>query len=275
MKKMYFYPILVVVVSLISGTAIAQNDLRVPLSNPGKAGSLIINAVFSDEIVVRAHQENDVIVRYDGNKKTDQRDTSRNGMRRISSGGVGLEVTENNNEVIVKTGPMPSDLELVVFVPQNFSLKLNATQGDVQIDGLEGELEINSVNGDIELTNISGSVLVNSVNGDIEVDFVRIRENVPMSFTGVNGDIEVAFPANAKFSAKMKTEWGDVYTNFDMAIDRSSSATEVNNSNSNNKIRNNEKYKVTVNKWVLGEVNGGGPEFLFKTLHGDISIRKK
>jgi hypothetical protein len=34
-------------------------------------------------------------------------------------------------------------------------------------------------------------------------------------------------------------------------------------------------FKVAVNKWIIGQVNGGGPEFLFKTLHGDISIRKK
>jgi len=36
-----------------------------------------------------------------------------------------------------------------------------------------------------------------------------------------------------------------------------------------------ETFKVSVNRWIFGKVNGGGPEFLFKTLHGDISIRKK
>lgn len=267
MKKVNLYPLVILAFSLIGTSVQAQNDLRIPLTNPGNPGKLVVSAVFSDEISIRAHNQEDVIVRYDGEKEADNRNESRNGMRRISSGGVGLEVTEDNNEVLVKTSPMPSDLELVIFVPKNFSLKLNATQGDVDIDGLVGELEINSVNGDIELTNISGSVLVNSVNGDIEVDFESITPNSPMSFTGVNGDIEVAFPADASFSAKMKTEWGDIYTNFDMEIDRSSSASETSSSNG--------KYKVAVNKWVIGEVNGGGPEFLFKTLHGDISIRKK
>lgn len=271
MKKIKLYPLFVLAVSLIAGSVYGQNDLRIPLTNPGESGKLTIHAVFSDEITVRVHDEKDVVVQYEGEKETDDRRATRNGMRRISSGGVGLEVTENNNEVILKTSPMPSDLELVVFVPRNFSLNLNATQGDVEVDGLEGELEINAVNGDIELTNISGSILVNSVNGDIEVDFTSIKPGVPMSFTGVNGDIDVSFPADAKFSAKMKTEWGDIYTNFDMEVDRSASSSEV----SNGKGKDKGVYKVAVNKWILGDVNGGGPEFMFKTLHGDISIRKK
>ena len=101
---------------------------------------------------------------------------------------------------------------------------------------------------------------------DIEVSFTRIDPKAPMSFTGVNGDIEITLPANSKFSARMKTDWGDIYTNFDMTIDRSPAKNEVSTKKG--------QYKVSVNKWVYGTVNGGGPEYLFKTLHGDISIRK-
>lgn len=246
----------------------AQNDLEVPLSNPGQPGKLIIQAMFSDEIDIRVHDKENVIVNYSGEKSDIDREAMKNGMRRISGGGIGIEVSEDNNEVVVKTGPMPADdLEMIVYVPRNFSLKLHTTQGDVRVSGIEGEIEISAINGDIELVDISGTVLVNSVNGDIEIDFTEISPNAPMSFTGVNGDIEVAFPADAKFTAKMKTEWGDVYTNFDMDIDRSSTTSEEQEKNGH--------FRVAVNKWIVGKVNGGGPEFLFKTLHGDISIRKK
>ncbi len=263
-KKLLF----VLTMGLFTIPALAQNNLEIPLSNPGEPGKLIVAANFSDEVEIRAHDKDNVIVNYDGDNADDDRDAMRNGMRRISGGGVGIEVTEDNNEVRVNTGPMPNnDLEMIIYVPRNFSLKLNTVQGDVSVFGLAGELEISAVNGDVELHEISGTVLVNSVNGDIEIDFNEITANAPMSFTGVNGDIEVAFPANAKFTAKMKTEWGDVYTNFDMEIDRTSSKPEVNTKDG--------EYRVAVNKWIFGNVNGGGPEFLFKTLHGDISIRKK
>ena len=266
MKKSFIYLTFIATLAL-AANAQAQNDLRVPLSKPGQPGNLEINAMFADEIVIRAHSEEDVQVIYGGDGTDNDRRNEKDGLRRISSGGVGLEISENNNIVTIQTGPMPSDLELTVLVPKNFSLKLHTTQGDIYVEGLNGEIEINSVNGDVELMEVSGSVVMNSVNGDIEVDFVNISPDTPMSFTGVNGDIEVSLPANAGFSAKMKTEWGDIYTNFDMEIDRSSSASEFNKEKGN--------YKVAINKWVLGKVNGGGPEFVFKTLRGDISIRKK
>lgn len=266
MKKTF---ILIALFSILSCAAQlkAQDDLRVPLSNPGKAGVLEINAMFADEIFIKTHAEKDVQIIYNGEDTDRDSDEEKNGLRRISTGGVGLEISENNNQVSIETGPMPSDLELTVFVPENFSLNLHATQGDIYVDGLKGEIEINSVNGDVELLNISGSVVLNSVNGDILIDFIKVSPETPMSFTGVNGDIEVALPTDAKFTAKMKTEWGDIYTNYEMEIDRSSTASEIDDDHDN--------YRIAINKWVIGKVNGGGPEFLFKTLHGDISIRKK
>ncbi len=258
----------VLIFSFLTIPAIAQNTIEVPLTDPGQSGTLSINAMFSDEITVRSHNQQNVIINYSGDGiREDESEAMKNGMKRISGGGMGLEVVEDNNEVEISTGPFPTDdLEMTVYVPRNFSIKLNTVQGDVSVFGVEGELEISAVNGDIELGDINGTVLVNSVNGDMNVDFNSITPGSPMSFTGVNGDMEIAFPADAKFTAKMKTEWGDVYTNFDMEIDREGTRSESDS---------NEGFKIAINKWIIGKVNGGGPEFLFKTLHGDISIRKK
>lgn len=255
-----------VILLMAAGTAAAQDDLRVPLSNPGKEGKLKLNAVFADDISVKAHSGDDVIVIFDGDDDDRRDNYNRNGLRRISTSGVGLEVTEDNNIVSIKTSPNSHDLDLEVLVPRNFSLDIQVTHGDLTIDGVTGEHEVKATNGDVEMTRIGGSVVVNSVNGDIEVEMVSVIPNTPMSFTGLNGDIDVAFPSGTKFTAKMKTDYGDVYTNFDMAIDRSAGSSEITSGNG--------KYTVTVNKWITGSVNGGGPEFLFKTLHGDIEISK-
>lgn len=257
-----------ILISILSLPLLAQNTIEVPLTSPGEAGKLSISAMYSDEITVRSHDQQQVIINYSGDGiREEDSEPMKNGMKRISGGGMGLEVVEDNNEVEISTGPFPTnDLEMTVLVPRNFSIKLSTVQGDVKVFGVEGELEISAVNGDIELGDISGTVLVNSVNGDMNVDFNEVTPGSPMSFTGVNGDMEIAFPADARFTAKMKTEWGDVYTNFDMDIDREGSRSESDSE---------EGFKIAINKWIIGKVNGGGPEFLFKTLHGDISIRKK
>lgn len=252
--------------AITSGVVLGQNDLQVPLTNPGSPGKLNLSAVFADDITIKAHDGNDVVVVFDGEDEDDGGKYSRNGLRRISTNGVGLEITEDNNTVHIKTAPNSHDLDLEVWVPKNFSMNVQVTHGDLLIEGVMGEHEIRATNGDVEMIQVGGSVVVNSVNGDIEVSMVSVTPNTPMSFTGLNGDIEVSFPANTKFTGKMKTDYGDVFTNFDISIDRSSSASEISSGDG--------KYTVTVNKWITGTVNGGGPEFLFKTLHGDIEISK-
>lgn len=250
----------------LSGHALAQQDLKVPLSNPNRPGKLILNAIYADDIIINGYDGKEVLVILDGEDKDDERNLNRNGLRRISTDGVGLEVTEDNNEVTIRTSPSSNDLELEVKVPRDFSLMLQVTHGDIQVSGVNGEHEVRATNGDVEMSNIGGSVIVNSVNGDIEVTMNSVTPNTPMSFTGLNGDIEVAFPAGTRFTGKMKTDYGDVYTNFEISLNRDSNKAEVNSSDG--------KYTVTINKWISGDVNGGGPEFLFKTMHGDIEIRK-
>ncbi|MBO6524779.1 MAG: DUF4097 family beta strand repeat protein [Balneolaceae bacterium] len=254
------------ILAITSGIVLGQDDLRVPLTNPGSPGKLNLNAVFADDIIIKAHDGNDVVVKFDGDDDDDGGKYSRNGLRRISTNGVGLEVTEDNNTVRIKTAPNSHDLDLEIWVPKNFSMNIQVTHGDLSIEGVMGEHEVRATNGDVEMIQVGGSVVVNSVNGDIEVSMVSVTPNTPMSFTGLNGDIEVSFPSNTKFTGKMKTDYGDVFTNFDISIDRSQSASEISSGDG--------KYTVTVNKWITGTVNGGGPEFLFKTLHGDIEISK-
>lgn len=266
MKKIKLFIYVLGLLVLLPTTAFGQDDLKVPLSNPGSPGKLKLNAVFADDIIIKAHNGKEVIVKFDGDDENDRDNYNRNGLRRISTSGVGLEVTEDNNTVSIKTAPNTHDLDLEIWVPKNFSLDIQVTHGDLVIEGVIGEHEVRATNGDVEMLKVGGSVVVNSVNGDIEVEMISVIPNTPMSFTGLNGDIEVTFPSNTKFTGKMKTDYGDVFTNFDMKIDRSAGASEITSGNG--------KYTVTVNKWILGTVNGGGPEFLFKTLHGDIEIRK-
>ena len=256
------------ILALLAVSVLAQNNLRIPLSRPGEAGVIKINTTFSDDIIIQTHKDKDVLFIVDGDDEEEESaDDSRAGLRRISRSGGGLEVIEKDNVVEVSSSSH-DDSDIEIWVPENFSIHLSTTHGDVLVEGVNGEHEISSTNGDIEMYNIRGSVVVNTINGDVEVELVEVNKDAPMSFTTLNGDIEVSFPADVKFYGKMKTEYGDVYVgrNFDIEIDRSTTSTE--------KKRKDGTYSVVVNKWITGKVNGGGPEYVFKTMHGDIEIRK-
>jgi DUF4097 and DUF4098 domain-containing protein YvlB len=118
----------------------------------------------------------------------------------------------------------------------------------------------------VYLQGVSGAALVNTVNGKIEAQFAEVVTKGPMSFTNVNGEIQITAPANAKFSIKAKSQFGDVYTNFDMKMRTETTRQEASSGGT---------YRVKIEDWVQGDVNGGGPEIYLKSLNGTIYIQKK
>ncbi|NGP88155.1 DUF4097 domain-containing protein [Aliifodinibius halophilus] len=244
----------------------AQEQIAVPLSNPGEPGLLDIGVV-RGSITVNGYDGKEVLVAYSGEDDQKQEVTQK-GLRRISNNGVGFEVTEDNNEVEVSGASPMQSIDFEITVPRNFGLNLSTVNGgEILVNNVNGEMEISNVNGKVTLRNVGGSALINTVNGDIKATFSKVAPNSPMAFSNLNGDIDITFPADVKINAKMKSEWGEVFTDFEMNIQR----TDKKNIKSS---ANDGVYKVSVNNWIYGAINGGGPEYLFKSMRGDIYIRK-
>lgn len=270
---------------------LAQNELNqqlvIPLTDPGKPGSLEIGLI-SGSIRVTGYSGKDVVIdvaagsdQNDGgnNERGDNRNTNRSnnqhtnrdnesGMKRISSGNsMDLSAEEKNNRVKVSTGMINRPITLTIKVPQRFALKLSTVNnGTITVDNVTGELEINNINGPIELTNISGSAVANTINGDLKATFRAVDGNAPMAFSTLNSRVDVTFPASVKANVKLKSDRGDVYSDFDIAIDKKQpQATRSNESG---------MYRVTIDDWVYGKINGGGPEVMMKSMNGSIYVRK-
>ncbi|MBN2732208.1 MAG: DUF4097 family beta strand repeat protein [Balneolaceae bacterium] len=269
MKKQLHILSLFVFTLLFSVTSFAQDRLAVPLSNPGEPGKLELGVV-RGTINVSGYDGNEVLINYTGGpEKGNSQNVTKDGLRRITNNSVGFEVEEDENVVEIGSVSPMHDISFDISVPRNFSLELSSVHGGgITIENVSGDLEVSNVNGEITLINISGAAVANTVNGDIKATFNRVSADKPMAFSNLNGDIDVTLPANAKVSAKMKSEWGEIYTDFDMNINRSDEGAVNTSSDS-------DTYKVSVNNWIYGDINGGGPEYLFKSMRGDIYIRKK
>jgi DUF4097 and DUF4098 domain-containing protein YvlB len=153
-------------------------------------------------------------------------------------------------------------------VPSGFDLNVSTyNDGDLVISNIQGELEITNYNGEITAENISGSVVATTYNGEIKVTFDKVTDGTPMSFSTFNGDIDLTFPATLKASLKMKTEQGEILSGFDMKMIETGPVQK--------KDTKSGTYKVVIDEWVKGEVNGGGPEISVRNYNGDVIIRKK
>ncbi len=253
---------------ILFSTSVAQEQIAIPLSNPDQPGELYLSMI-RGSLQITGYEGKEVIIQYDnGQEARPQSEASRDGLRRISNNRLGFEATERNNRVEITNVSPVKEIDFMIRVPQNFSMKISIVHGtDFMVENVNGDLEINHVNGEVKLINIGGSALVNTVNGDIKATFRSVAEGKPMAFSNVNGDIDITFPASAKLTAKMKSEWGDMFTDFDMEMKQGENISRGNTRSGG--------VKISVNNWILGEINGGGPEYLFKSLHGDIYIRKR
>lgn len=242
----------------------------VPLSNPGNPGKLIVEQL-SGSIDVIAYEGNEVIVKASfGNKKehySGDKEKS-DGLKKITNSSLNISAEEKDNVVQIINEQWNKTTNLEIKVPSNFSLKLGTVNhGNISVKGVKGEMEVSNVNGEITLTDVSGSASADTVNGDILINFLSVTSGASMAFSSMNGDLEVTFPKATKGKLKLKSEQGDIFTDFDMTVDKQKPVVDENTSNG--------KYKVKIEQWVNGLINGGGPEMLFKTFNGDIIIRSK
>jgi hypothetical protein len=241
---------------------------RVPvtLSDPSRP-ALVKASLLNGGITVKAYEGKEVIVEAHARNRDSGRSDS--GMKRIPVSSTGLSVEEENNEVRVSTDSVNRSLDLVISVPVHTSLKLSTVNsGDIVVTGVDGELDVNDVNGSVTLNNVSGSAIAHALNGRVLVTFTRINQK-PMAFSSLNGDIDVTFPADLKANVSLKSDRGEVFSDFDVQIQASAPKQTVEDGRGHG-----GKYRVQIDRTVHGAINGGGPELQFTNFNGGIYIRK-
>ncbi len=261
---------------LLTGiTAFAQDNPTeravVPFSDPSRPGtvkastfrgSISVMGYTGKEVVVEASPETHLLTEERHEKEKAK------GMQLIQSRATGLTITEEDNTVNVSVESIKRAVSLKIQVPYTTSLLLSAfSGGDVAVERVKGEIEVKNHNGSINLTHVSGAVVASTFNGEIILTLDEIDSGKPMSFSTWNGDIDVTFPASIKANCKMSSQQGDIYSDFDINLTTTPSKTET-------PKEEKGKYRISFDRTVYGTINGGGPEYQFKSFNGDIFIRK-
>jgi Toastrack DUF4097 len=164
----------------------------------------------------------------------------------------------------------PNKDAVPISSPIHTSLKLTAVNaGDIVVTGVDGELDVNDVNGSVTLNNVSGSAVAHALNGRLLATFSRVNPQKPMAFSSLNGDIDVTFPADLKANLSLKSDRGEIFSDFDVQVQASAPQQIVEDGRGHG-----GKYLVKIDKAVHGTINGGGPELQFTNFNGGIYIRK-
>ncbi|MES1262109.1 MAG: DUF4097 family beta strand repeat-containing protein [Acidobacteriota bacterium] len=252
----------------------AQDKVTVPLSSPSQPVTVKVHLIHGS-ITVTAGASGQVVVE-SANAAASRREARAPkdvpaGMHRIDVGGAGLDVEEDHNVVTISAGRGGAGANISIQVPANASLNLKTLNGgQIDVTGVNGEIEVDNLNGPITLKNVSGSVVAHSLNGPVTASLDKVSPDKAMSFTSLNGQIDVTLPGDTKARVRLKTDHGSVYSDFDMKMEPDAAKPVVEDSRGQG-----GKYRIRVDRNIYGSINGGGPEYRFETMNGNILIHKK
>jgi DUF4097 and DUF4098 domain-containing protein YvlB len=250
---------------VVSSLAAAQegNRLVIPPRNGAQARQVRIHST-NNAITVKAHQGQDVIVESAG---VESEPADSHGMRRLDVPR-GLSVEQTDNTIEIRTSVTGGGSPVTVLVPVNTSLDLHGMNGAIDVEGTHGEIVAHTLNGRINITGVNGTVLADNLNGGIHVSMDGVDQSKPLSFSTLNGTIDVTLPASVKADVHFKTFKGPIYSDFDVTMGGMTPTAEPDHSGQG-------KYKLRFDGTLQGRINGGGVQIDFRTLNAPIYLRKK
>jgi hypothetical protein len=156
--------------------------------------------------------------------------------------------------------------DIDVQVPRQARVVLSTVNnGDVRLEGTDGDFDIADVNGPIALTRVAGSGNVHTVNGPISAHFTKNPAGAT-SFKTVNGQLDLYFQPDFSADLLFKTFNGEVYSDFDVSP-RAVPAAESE--------REGGRFVYRSNRGGSARVGRGGPELSFDTLNGNIRLHRE
>jgi hypothetical protein len=199
-----------------TGATLSPTHLK--FSDPAKPGKLRLRVVAGD-ITITGAETSEVTIVSNIKNKAQPAPKNSDGLRRLDSETT-FTATEKANVITVELGgdspDQSSGATLAITIPRNTSVNVENTYGgEISVKNIEGDADIRSLNSEVTLDRIAGSALVETVNGEIHATFVKVTEGKPLSFTSMNGEIDVRIPADTKANVRLRTQNGAVLTDFD------------------------------------------------------------
>jgi hypothetical protein len=251
-------------------------ELVVGFSDAGRPGT-IVATLFSGSLTVKGRARKDVAVRvsHNGRESAFERDgpPPPAGMRRLTPSRRGdLAVEEDNNQLVLRASGPNAHMDIEIEVPLRTNLTLRLVNGgDIDVEGVDGNLEVNNVSGAIRLTGVAGSVVANAVNDQVLVRLTRVSDQKAMAFSSLNGSVDVTLPASTKANLRVRSDNGDVFTDFD--VQQTTQPNGATGFTRTNRTSSKQRFRLD-GRTIYGTINGGGPEIEARSFNGTVFIRK-
>ncbi len=115
----------------------------------------------------------------------------------------------------------PATVEYTLTVPRNARLSsIELVNGNLNIEGIAGDVNASSVNGHITASNLRGEAKLGTVNGNLDATFDKLDESKAVSLGSVNGNVTLVIPSDSNAIIKAGTVHGGIKNNFGLPVRR-------------------------------------------------------
>ncbi len=142
------------------------------------------------------------------------------------------------------------DVHFTVRVPRGVAFAPRTVNGDVEAEGLDGDVSVRTVNGSIQVST-TGRADAQTVNGSIRASAGRADWSGEAEFKTVNGSITVTLPSSTAADVRAQTVNGEIETDFALTVSGRVSRRRLS-----------------------GTIGGGGRSLEMETVNGSIHLRK-
>ena len=153
-----------------------------------------------------------------------------------------------------------------VKVPSEVGLFLRTiNDGEIFVDGVQGNFDVKNINGGIEMSGLAGSGKAYALNGEVDLRFDKNPKN-SCYFGSLNGDVDIELREGFSADLTIKTFNGDVYSDFPVTY-----LPDV----TVNKKKKGKKFYYKTSKKTRIRIGDGGPEIELDGFNGDMNLLKR
>lgn len=140
-----------------------------------------------------------------------------------------------------------------IFVPRQTNLSVNAHNGGVNLEDLQGQLSFNTHNGGVNLKNVGGDVKGSTHNGGVHVDLAGGSwQGSGLQVETTNGGVHINAPRDYAARFRVETRNGGISSDFPLP-------------------QSNERRPRSV-EFSAG---AGGPLLALKTINGGVTVKRR
>jgi len=172
----------------------------------------------------------------------------------------------------------PASVEFTLSVPRSARIdKIDLINGDLDIEGVTGEVRASSINGEVTGKNLTGEVKLSTINGRLGFELDSTTQSRQVDLSSVNGAVNLTVASDTEAEITAKTVHGGISNDLGLPVKRGKhvgrslggllgrGGSQIELSNVNGSIRieraNDGRPQTTVTNTVTIDRDNDGDDF--------------